>query len=252
MLGTLEASTPCPGSLLATGMGRRTEEGAGFCCLSLQGIGASTGAQRPASPCPCLAHSSSRLGVLGQGPQKGLAAFQASKLKAASEEGALAVPASLWLHRQSRAARSLDFLESLCCRAGAELAPCCGTWGWVQAPPKPGLSAVAAARGWPWTLLSSGAGAGSRPVHTCAEGAGSCTHCTGARQESMSAGAHGAQEMLRASTLSWSAFPRSPLQQAKGARRGAVLHFKPSLGRNGEWAAARGPHSDVHMASPVP
>lgn len=250
LLGTLEASTPCPGCLLATGMGRRTEERAGFCCLSLRGIGASIGAQRPALPCPGFARSSSRLGVLGQGPQKGLVAFQASKVKAASGEGALAAPASLWLHPQSRAAHSLDFLESLCCRAGAELAPCCGTWGWVQAPPKPGLSAGAAAGGWPWALLSPpGPGQGPSPskpapkvlarAHTAEEQAGE-QECRGARSTADA-------ESIHALLLCLS---QKALQQAKGARRGAVLQFKPSLGRKSEWAGAGGPRSDVLHGSP--
>lgn len=141
-LGTPEASTPCPGYLLATRMGRRTEEGGSYLlpvsledapgrtefCFQHQGVGG--------QPCPALAlpgwshGSSSRLGVLGHGPQKGVLCTQT---RSGPEP---------WL-----------LLENLCCGAGAEPGPHCRAWGWVLAPSEPRVSVGAAAGGWFWALL---------------------------------------------------------------------------------------------------
>ncbi|KAM6097432.1 post-GPI attachment to proteins factor 2 isoform 2-T2 [Chlamydotis macqueenii] len=144
-----------------------------------------------------------------------------------------------WLPRVSRAARERSspqpwLLRRLCCGAGAGAEP------GPRLRPGSGLSAGAAAGG---AALPSGATAGSRPVHACAGGAGPRADCTAARRESAMQGAHGAQQMLRASPLSCS---------AKGAGRGAVRQFQPSLRSKGQWAGAGGPRSHIRTASAVP
>lgn len=96
---------------------------------------------------------------------------------------------------------------------------------------------------WPWELLSH-PGWGRVLAHPCLRcrersilrGAGLCPDGTGGRQ-----GCTGTT-MLRASLLPCSALPRSPLQQATAR---AVLQFKPSLGRKGEWAGSGVPRSEV-------